>query len=91
MTRTQWRHVWRFTPEHWATLGSVVRDDHMIEWETVDFLEEHGFVKDVRRCADHASYAATVTGAGLQAWEWYLLRSRKGPRLGRQWRTRTWF
>jgi hypothetical protein len=31
-----------------------------------------------------------VTGAGLQAWEWYMTRSRAGPRLERPWRTRSW-
>jgi hypothetical protein len=92
MQRKQWQQVWwHFTRPLWRTLGQVVRYDHVTaeHLPLAEVLVEHGFLKDLEPRPD-GLYHAYVTGAGLQAWEWYLTRSRAGPRLGRQWRTRLW-
>jgi len=92
MKRAQWHQVWwHFTPQLWRALDRVVRHDHVAgdDLPAAEILVEHGFLKDIepRPGGLHHAY---VTGAGLQAWDWYVSRSRAGPRLGRPWRTRPW-
>jgi hypothetical protein len=81
MKRAQWHEVWwRFTPQLWLALGDVVRCDHVrdVDMPAAEALVRHGFLKDLEP-RPGGLHHANVTGAGLQAWEWYMTRSRAGP------------
>jgi hypothetical protein len=84
MRLEQRRRMRRFTRAMWRALGDVVRCDHVraADLPAAEVLAQHGFLKDITPRPDGIA-RATVTGAGLQAWEWYVLRSRAG-RASRQ-------